>query len=542
MMTKMKKSLKRNVALAATMLSIVVAIFIIVKQTEHFRDEESTDPRNGVYYEIFVRSFYDSDGDGIGDFNGITQKLDYLNDGNDDTNDDLGIDGIWLMPINPSPSYHGYDVTDYYNVNSEYGTIEDFKNLLDEAEKRGIKVIIDLVVNHTSSQHEWFIDANSSSSSKYRDWYIWTKDENQASEQGALNGVGWHQGNEGYYIGTFWDQMPDLNFANTEVQNQIGEIGKYWLEMGVDGFRLDAAKHIFIDLQKHTNDTTAKNNNIKMWQKFRQDMNEVNKNAFLVGEIWDSSSAIAPYLNKALDSAFNFDLGEMILSTVKQKTTSNFADFLNGVYLEYDVEAKGQYVDTTFLTNHDQNRVMSELNGELEQAKLCASILLTLPGTPFLYYGEELGMVGSKPDENIRLPFPWYTDGKGVGQTSWREYEDLSIINRQQSYEAQKLDKKSLLKHYIQLIKLRKENEALSSGMIEAYPNEIFESEIYVRSTDKQRLLVIHNLDNKEHTFSLENLEKNELFKKVIYESKTGSKIVNNKITIPAETSVIIEK
>lgn len=541
-MREVTTRLTKHVAIAATMIFIVVAIFIMVYAALHPRQVELKDPRKGVYYEIFVRSFYDSDGDGVGDFNGITKKLDYLNDGDDETTDDLGVDGIWLMPINPSPSYHGYDVTDYYQVDSEYGTMDDFKNMLAEAEKRGIKVIMDLVVNHSSSQHPWFIDSKSSKNSKYRDWYVWTEDENEAGEQGALNGVGWHPSDEGYYIGTFWDQMPDLNFANPEVQKEIGKIGQYWLEMGVDGFRLDAAKHIFIDLNKHITDPIAKKNNIKMWQQFRKDMNVVNEKAFLVGEVWDASSAIAPFLNQALDSAFNFDLGELILSTAIDETKSELANYLTGVYEEYDLAAKGQYVDTTFLTNHDQNRVMSQLGGDQDKAKMVATILLTLPGTPFLYYGEELGMAGSKPDENIRLPFPWYADGKGEGQTNWREYEEYTDLNRQNAHDVQVKDPNSILNHYKHLIKLRKQNDALNSGTIETYPNESIEAEMYVRSSDEQRLLVIHNLARNEQTFTLENNQKADVFTKLIYESKSGSKIAGKQITVPALTSVIIEK
>src|SRR5919109_147792 len=166
-----------------------------------------------VFYEIFVRSFYDSDGDGIGDFNGITSKLDYLNDGDPNTTTDLGITGLWLMPIHPSPSYHGYDVTDYYDVNPEYGTLDDFKSLIDEAHQRGIRITIDLVLNHTSSKHPWFEQAQDTTS-PYRQWYVWSAT--------PLGGQYWHYGSgQEYYYARFGVGLPDLNYANPEVVKEM---------------------------------------------------------------------------------------------------------------------------------------------------------------------------------------------------------------------------------------------------------------------------------------------------------------------------------
>ena len=193
-----------------------------------------------TFYEIFVRSFYDSDGDGAGDLNGLIGKLDYLNDGDPTTTSDLGVTGIWLMPIMASPSYHGYDVTDYYQVNPEYGTNEDFKRLIEEAHKRGIRVIIDLVLNHTSAEHPWFIESQDPNSPK-RDWYVWSDEEPQ--------GKGWHPGkNGGYYYGYFGEHMPDLNYKNPAVTEEMQKVVRFWLEeMGADGFRLDAVKYLYED-------------------------------------------------------------------------------------------------------------------------------------------------------------------------------------------------------------------------------------------------------------------------------------------------------
>nr|WP_268794539.1 alpha-amylase family glycosyl hydrolase [Paenibacillus sp. DMB20] len=220
-------------------------------------DEQPSD----VYYEIFVRSFYDSDGDGIGDLKGVIEKLDYLNDGNSETEDDLGVTGIWLMPVNPSPSYHGYDVTDYRSIHPDYGTIEDFRTLTAEAHKRGIKVIMDLVVNHTSSEHPWFKEAADDKNSEKRDWYVWAEDQGKeaAGSSAAGSGNPWHEMNGTHYMGTFWSGMPDLNFDNPKVREEMKDTGKFWLEQGADGFRLDAAKHIYEDLATDKSEaTTAK--------------------------------------------------------------------------------------------------------------------------------------------------------------------------------------------------------------------------------------------------------------------------------------------
>ena len=197
-----------------------------------------------VFYEIFVRSFYDSDGDGIGDIQGIIEKLDYLNDGNPETDDDLGITGIWLMPVAQSPSYHGYDVIDYETIEEDYGTNEDFQQLMEEAHNRGIKIIVDLVMNHCSSQHPWFVAA-SQNEPEYYDWFRWSN--SYPGYMGPWGQQVWHMADNGkYYYGLFWGGMPDLNYENSEVKDEMWDIAEFWLtEMNVDGFRCDAVIKIY---------------------------------------------------------------------------------------------------------------------------------------------------------------------------------------------------------------------------------------------------------------------------------------------------------
>jgi len=233
-----------------------------------------------VFYEIFVRSFKDSNGDGIGDFQGIIQQLDYLNDGDPQTTDDLGIGALWLMPINPSPSYHGYDVTDYKAVNPDYGTLDDFKQLLEACHARGIRVIIDFVINHTSTQHPWF-KAALAGDPQYKDYYVWsTKDPGSLGPWGQKP---WYRAANGeYYYAVFWDQMPDLNYHNPAVTEAILDASRFWLELGVDGFRVDAARYLYEE-GVATQDTKG---TIQWFQDWRAFYKPLNPEAYTVGEVW----------------------------------------------------------------------------------------------------------------------------------------------------------------------------------------------------------------------------------------------------------------
>ena len=440
-----------------------------------------------VFYEIFVRSFYDTDGNGIGDFNGIAQKLDYLQE--------LGITAIWLMPIHPSPSYHGYDVTDYYAVNSEYGTMDDFKNLLAEAHKRDMRIIIDLVLNHTSSQHPWFVEANSDSSSKYHDYYVW-------SETGEGNG-GWHQGNQEYYFGLFWEGMPDLNYNNPEVTTDMLKVTDYWLtDIGVDGFRVDAAKHLIEDGGKRENTPAT-----HAWLKgFYTAYKEQNPQAYAIGEVFGAgSSVIKSYTGNQLDHIFNFEMSSGFVNSVKGGANSGITSAFKFVFQDMP-----DFNYATFLTNHDQNRIMSVFNGDTDKAKAAASLMLTSPGTPFIYYGEEIGMVGIKPDEDIRVPMQWSgSDYAGFSTaTPWRAPNaDYSTVNV--AVENENPD--SLLHHYRALIQLRKEHPALLAGdatLIETGNSAVF---ALLRNSGSESILIVVNLGNKPISDYKLSLEENRL-------------------------------
>lgn len=495
-----------------------------------------------VFYEIFVRSFYDSNGDGIGDLKGITEKLDYLNDGDPDTHDDLGIGGIWLMPINPSPSYHGYDVTDYRAINPDYGTLEDLQELLQEAHKRGIKIIMDLVVNHTSKEHPWFVDSAKNTDSKYRDWYVWAEDQGRSATGASATGSGnaWHSVRGNHYLGTFWDGMPDLNFDNDDVRAEMKDIGKFWLEQGLDGFRLDAAKHIYEDLLSDKSEATT-TKNVAWWQEFRTAMLEVNPKSFIVGEVWENSAVtVGAYLNKAFDSSFNFGLADTLINSVKSEKDSGTAFTLERTYKLFSKISENQFIDSTFLSNHDLNRVMSQLNGNPDHAKMAAALLLTLPGNPFIYYGEEIGMLGVKPDEGLREPMRWTADGQNAGQTTWEAgSNNADAINV--DVESQTNDNSSLLQRYRELISLRNETPALRDGGIRDYASGNTGVMSYERITAQNQVLVVQNLTGMEQQVTLHPNVAGDSYTKILKSIPANAILNSEQLTLPPYSTVIVE-
>jgi len=446
--------------------------------------------KDAIFYQIFVRSFADSNGDGKGDFKGLTAKLDYLNDGKPETQTDLGVTALWLMPIHPSPTIHGYDVMDYRDVNPDYGTLDDFKLFLSEAHKRGIHVIMDFVINHTSIQHPWFV-ASASGDPAYRDYYVWSNEK--LDYQGPWGQQVWYGKGDAYYYAVFDPNMPDLNYRNPAVTGEVEKIARYWVEeIGIDGFRVDGAKHLLEDgkVQVNTPETHAwfkefhaltQSWQLKDWQPAQKPLT--------VGEVWDASDIIAPFVtNSELDLVFNFDLAGSILSGVK------FNDAI-AVGHAYTKQAAifGQSPYAAFLSNHDMVRVMSNLSGDARKARGAAAILLTGPGVPFVYYGEEIGMSGSGPDINYRLPMQWSSE-KGAGfssATPWRDpYPDFDLVN----VAAQTGDPKSLLSLYRDLIRVRGQHYALRTGQyIEVSANN---SSVYaaLRLAEKESILVLINL------------------------------------------------
>lgn len=534
-------------------LRLIISVFALLsiscqsKETTQSVTEQqqiSAWPGHGITYEIFVQSFYDSDGDSIGDINGMTSKMDYLQD--------LGVEAVWLMPIMPSPSYHKYDVTDYKGIHPDYGTMEDFKTFVKRAHEHDIKVVIDLIINHTSSEHPWFKSAASGPDSEYRDYYVWA-DKDSVAEQLAKKEISfdsdnirqWHAVNGDtlaeHYYGFFYGGMPDLNFDNPQLREEIYDIGRYWLEeVGVDGFRLDAAKHIYPD------DRAADNH--AFWIEFRDKMKEVKPDVYLVGEVWSDTDTQAPYA-EGFSALFNFDLAFSILETLHKGEDVTAVIAGHGWKIQDDQSLVDGYINSkkefvkynpdftiaTFLSNHDQNRVMSVLDNNTEKAKMAASILLTLPGAPYLYYGEEIGMRGMKPDEHIREPFLWAPAAQDTGRSKWitpKFTTDASVAPLSEQMD----DPTSIYYHYKTMIALRRGSDILTYGDIEVVENSHKALVIFERQYGGKKLLVIHNVSGESQLVEealLDGLSE-------VYYSSFDLKSVDGGLEMPAYGMVIL--
>ena len=485
---------------------------------------------NGISYEIFVQSFCDSDNDSIGDIKGMTSKLDYL--------DDLGIEAVWLMPISPSPSYHKYDVTDYYSIHPDYGTMEDFKKFVEEAHKRDIHVVIDLVLNHSGSDHPWFKEAAKNEKSPYRDYYVWAhKDDPRTKGEGKTTGADsynvnhWHSvaGSDYKYFGYFWGGMPDLNFDNPKLREEVYKIGRFWLqEIGVDGFRLDAARHIFPD--------DREKDNHQFWEEFRSEMQKVKPDVYLVGEVWAESEMVAPY-TKGLPALFNFEMSWAILKALNKGTGDSLAIKHANIQRIYN-NVNPDFTDATILSNHDQNRIMSELNGNTAKAKVAAALLFTLPGSPYIYYGEEIGMRGKKPDEEIREPFLWDVAGKDECRTTWMEPKN-STEQTVAPVAVQEKDENSILNHYKTLIKVRNNSKALTFGNIEPVPVNNKAVSAFLRTQDDVSVLVLHNVSGSEVSIAVPGAQNN--YQTVVYQHNKATRS-NNTIQLPPYSSLILQQ
>ena len=422
-----------------------------------------------TYYEVFVYSFCDSDGDGIGDLQGLISKLDYINDGDDTTDTDLGCNGIWLMPVNPSPTYHKYDVADYYAIDEEYGTMEDFKELLAECDKRGIKVIMDLVLNHSSSQNPWFQQACTYlqelgdaepdvEACPYFEFYHFSKE--QGGGYYAVEGTDW------YYEAGFWSEMPDLNLDCEALKNEISEITKYWLDMGVGGFRLDAVKEYY---------SGAPQANIEFLSWLNDTVKGQKEDAYLVGEAWLPMSEYAPYYESGIDSVFDFafaDKDGIISKVLNGAPASRYGETvasLAEVYGSYNEN----YIDAPFYTNHDLGRSAGYYAGDYSanQTKLAAAMNLFMSGSAFVYYGEELGMKGSGKDENKRAPMYWSMDGDAQGMCDGPADMD-AVKMKFGSLEEQQEDNQSVYNFYKKVIKVRNQNPEIARGEAE-YLSEV---------------------------------------------------------------------
>ena len=405
------------------------------------------------YYEIFVYSFYDSDGDGYGDLNGVIKKLDYVAD--------MGYTGIWFMPVHPSPTYHKYDITDYYDIDPKYGTLDDMKNLIKEAHARNIDIILDLVVNHTSSMHPWFREAcseiakNGEPSGKYKDYFNFQKKYDSGYSQ-----VG---STEWYYEARFWSGMPDLNLDSQVVRDEIRNIMKYWFDLGVDGFRLDACTSYY---------TGSVDKNVEFLNWLSTTAHELKQDCFLVGEAWENADPlIRRYYDSGLDSFFIFTAatgeGSIVTGPMSFSGRScglKFNDLLLKLQSTYDIG-----IPSMFLGNHDTARAANFLRKSMpERVKMAEGILAMMPGALFTYYGEEIGMLGMGEDPNKRIAMLWENlDSEGYCTKSPEGIKVNADSYYFESVAGQQSDEASILNYYKKAMKLRNLYPEIARGRVE---------------------------------------------------------------------------
>lgn len=488
---------RRSLPLSLCTWALLAALAACATPTAEVRAPPAAPPgwrhdwaRGAVFYEIFVRSFQDSDGDGIGDLKGLTSRLDYLKS--------LGVEGLWLTPIFKSPSYHGYNTVDYETINPPYGTLEDFQTLLREAHKRNIRVLLDFVINHTGSDHPWFVESASSPTSPKRDWYLWRADDPGWTQPWGGNNHTWHEKNGAYFYGIFWGGMPDLNLRNPQVRAEIERLAKLWLDRGADGFRLDAARHLIEtgpgQGQCDSPETHA------FWKEFAAYVRSVKPDALLVGENWTETPIIATYYGSTakvrggdeLPMNFDFPLAGAILESVNREDVELLSTKLDEIQRTYPAGV----LDGTFLTNHDHTRAASQLGNDVAKMKSAAALLLTLPGTPFLYYGEEIGMQngpGGK-DEFKRMPMAW--DGSATGGfTTGKPWFDLAPGHETANVAAEEKDPESLLAHYRRLAKVREGSKALREGTLQRLATNAGASVFaFTREAPGEKVVAVHNL------------------------------------------------
>jgi glycosidase len=415
-----------------------------------------------------------------GNIKNITNKLDYF--------EELGIGGLWITPLYESPTYHGYDSTDYYKIKPEYGTMEDFEELVAEAHARDIKIILDWALNHTSLDNEWF-KKSAAGDPKYRDWYRWS-DVKRYDEVTPMNSDPWTYLNGAYYYNSFWSGMPNLNHSNPEVREELINVAKFWLSKNIDGFRMDATLHTFFDVDK----------SVEFWEWFKTELREIKEDVYLVSEAWGDSIEISQRFDNALGSSFNFDLAADIIDKANWGCIKHIGTNFDKNYNLYFRNNQNVH-NSIFLSNHDQNRIYSELRHNKDNMKIAATILLTFSGTPYIYYGEEIGTLGVKltNDENVRRPMNW------------------------EEVEIQKHQPNSLLNFYKTLINLRNNEVALRLGDFKNIETKDDGCLMFKRIHNEDEIIVIIN-QCRENVQEIEDGKY-----KVLYSNRGYEKIIDTR-------------
>lgn len=481
------------------------------------------------WYEIFVHSFYDTNNDGIGDLNGVTAKLDYVKE--------MGFNGIWLMPIHPSPTYHKYDVTDYYAIDPDYGTLEDFKNLVNEAHSRGIRVIMDLVVNHSSDSHPWFksacdyIRTNGTPGGEYGDFYNFKITDN--NKYSSVTGTQYS------YESQFWSGMPDLNLDSENVRAEIVNIMEYWLnDYGVDGFRLDAVTSYYTGyLQK----------NIDFLSWLNTEAKNIKSGAYIVGEAWVSDDyTIDRYYESGVDSFFLFTGAQAtgkIATMVKQSSGKALGEWFESLESTY-----GNAILAPFLGNHDTMRPGSFMPG-VENLKMAAGVLSMMSGGTYVYYGEEIGMIskgGQNSDPAKRIAMKW--EAKNIYEGCCFLPPENTTVNETYYYypsvAEQQTDDNSILNYYKEAMELRNRFPSIARGTIDYYPNGQNDYICVITKTYlDEKITIVFNMDtfDQEVTLDVNTLGCSELVGELYTTEGNIVYDANGKLNMPPQSIAILK-
>ena len=490
-----------------------------------------------VFYQIFVGSFSDGNNDGIGDLQGIINRMDYLNDGDINTTDDLGVQGIWLSPIFTSPTYHKYDAKDYYTIDWRFGNEDVLKKLIDICHERNVKIILDLAINHTSDSHPWFLEFKKArmegdTSSKYYDFYtcVKTVDKKAGVSYEKIGGVDcWFECN-------FSGSMPELNYDNPDVKEAMIDVARYWLDLGVDGFRFDAVKYIYYG---NTSKTTA------FWEWYMGILREEYPEIYVIGECWSGDSEVIQYYDAM--NCFNFSMssaeGQVAMAA---KGNSNIGRYTNYVvsYLNSIKNTNPDAMMIPFLSNHDQDRIAGAFITE-NNMKMAANLYILCSGSPVIYYGEEIGLRGKRGDEatdaNRRLAMIW-GDGDLVNDPVGACYPEANQIKT--TVATQLEDPNSILNHYSKVISIRNKYPAIARGSYSALSSSNKNIGGFLVSYQGEKLGIIHNTSSSPITIDVTTFSglNGYTFKQLCDYVGVGDAMLNGtKLTISGHTSVILK-
>ena len=504
-MKKMKKIL--NQALALTLVLLLLAgcggvqpgVTETQEPTEPAAVLDPVDDNFRTFYQVFVGSFSDSNNDGIGDLRGVINRMDYLNDGNMNTETDLGVQGIWLSPIFTSPSYHKYDAKDYYEVDWRFGTEADLKELADLCEERNIKLILDLAINHTSHQHEWFLQfkearANGDTENPYYDYYSCVT---TAEKQG---GISYQKiaGADCWFECNFSSEMPELNYDNEEVRQAMVDVAKYYLDLGIDGFRFDAVKYIYYgDVAR----------SVDFWVWYMDELRKIDPEIYCVGECWSGETEILDYY-KAMN-CFNFAMSQaegVAAMAAKGQSMSKFTNYVSS-FQKKILEKNPDGMAMSFLSNHDMDRISGAFILE-NNMRMAANLYLLSPGSPVIYYGEEIGMRGSRgsemTDANRRLAMLW-GDGDLIRNPVGTTYPDKNQITT--TVADQMADENSLYNYYCKLLAIRHRHPAIARGTYTPITTAEKNLGGFVIEYGDETLILLHNNGTETLTYDLSEYE-----------------------------------